>query len=247
MIEQQNTIIVIPARLASRRLPGKPLADIRGEPMIVHIWRRAMEAKIGHVLVAAADLPIADAVRAAGGDAIMTESFLPTAAARVAAALALRDPQARYSHIVNLEGAYPTIDPLSLQRCLAGLTNDSVEISTIAAPLMTAEPAADPAIVKVIAPLGLDREVAFVRDFQRDAGPDLPLWQHIDVYAYRRDALERLVRCPPSPREKDRNLDQMRALDNGMKVAVVRVDAMPLGVNAPAALEAARLALKEKK
>ncbi|NMD06525.1 MAG: NTP transferase domain-containing protein, partial [Phyllobacteriaceae bacterium] len=121
MIEQQNTIVVIPARLAAKRLPGKPLADIWGEPMIVHVWRRAVEAKIGHVLVAAGDLAIAEAVRSAGGDAIMTEPNLPSGSDRVAAALALRDPQARYSHIVNLQGDLPTIDPLSVQRCLAGL------------------------------------------------------------------------------------------------------------------------------
>jgi 3-deoxy-manno-octulosonate cytidylyltransferase (CMP-KDO synthetase) len=248
MIEQQNTIIVIPARLAAKRLPGKPLADICGEPMIVHVWRRAMEAKIGHVLVAAGDLPIAEAVRNAGGDAIMTEPNLPSGSDRVAAALALRDPQARYSHVINLQGDLPTIDPLSVQRCLAGLTNESVDISTVAALIRDAADVANPNIVKAIAPLGTDREVAFARDFVRQVGPEhaAPFWHHIGIYAYRRAALSQFVGLPQSTREKERSLEQMRALDNGMKIAVVRVDAVPLGVDSPADLDAARIALKEK-
>ncbi len=249
MIEQQNTIIVIPARLAARRLPGKPLADIWGEPMIVHVWRRAVEAKIGHVLVAAGDLPIAEAVRAAGGDAIVTAPNLPSGSDRVAAALKLRDPQGRYSHVVNLQGDLPTIDPLSVQRCLAGLTNESVDISTAAALISDEADVANPNIVKAIAPLGAEREVAFARDFLREVTPDQqpPHWHHIGIYAYRREALERFVQLPQSAREKERSLEQMRALDNGMKIAVVRVDTVPLGVDSPADLEAARLALKEKK
>lgn len=249
MIEQQNTIVVIPARLAAKRLPGKPLADIWGEPMIVHVWRRAVEAKIGHVLVAAGDLAIAEAVRSAGGDAIMTEPNLPSGSDRVAAALALRDPQARYSHIVNLQGDLPTIDPLSVQRCLAGLTNDVVDISTVAALIRDAADVANPNIVKAIAPLGEDREVAFARDFVRQVAPEHapPFWHHIGIYAYRRSALSQFIALPQSAREKERSLEQMRALDNGMKIAVVRVDTVPLGVDGPADLEAARIALKPEK
>lgn len=248
MIEQQNTIVVIPARLAAKRLPGKPLADICGEPMIVHVWRRAVEAKIGHVLVAAGDLPIAEAIRSAGGDAIMTAPNLPSGSDRVAAALALRDPQARYTHVVNLQGDLPTIDPLSVQRCLAGLTNESVDISTVAALIRDETDVANPNIVKAIAPLGMDREVAFARDFVRQVGPEhsAPFWHHIGIYAYRRSSLERFVSLAPSQREKDRSLEQMRALDNGMKIAVVRVDTVPLGVDSSADLDAARIALKEK-
>jgi 3-deoxy-manno-octulosonate cytidylyltransferase (CMP-KDO synthetase) len=248
MIDQQNTIVVIPARLAAKRLPGKPLADIWGEPMIVHVWRRAMEAKIGHVLVAAGDWPIAQAVKKAGGDAIVTEPNLPSGSDRVAAALQLRDPLARYAHVVNLQGDLPTIEPYSVQRCLAGLTNDGVDISTIAAAISDEADVANPNIVKAIAPLGPDREVAFARDFLRqvsaDHGP--PFWHHIGIYAYRREALDRFVALPPSQREKERSLEQMRALDNGMKIAVVQVDAVPLGVDAPADLEAARIALKDR-
>lgn len=249
MIELQNTIVVIPARLAATRLPGKPLADIWGEPMIVHVWRRAVEAKVGHVLVAAGDLPIAEAVRKAGGDAMVTEPNLASGSDRVAAVLALRDPQQRYTHIVNLQGDLPTIDPLAVQRCLAGLTNESVDISTIAAEIHDAEDVAKSQIVKAIAPLGPDREVAFARDFVRqvNGSHEPPFWHHIGVYAYRREALQRFVTLPQSPREKERSLEQMRALDNGMKIAVVRVDSVPLGVDTPADLEAARIALKDRK
>lgn len=248
MIEQQNTIIVIPARLASRNLPGKPLADIWGVPLVVHVWRRAMEAKIGHVLVAAADLPIAEAVRAAGGDAIMTERSALSGTDRVAAALAMRDPQGRYSHVVNLEANMPVIDPLSVQRCLAGLTNESVDISTVATAVAGAEAVHDPEIVKAIAPLA-EREVAFARDFIREPPITLPppFWQHVGLYAYRRAALERFAGLPQSPRERALGVEMLRALDNNMKVAVVRIDNLPLRVASPADLEAARIALKEKK
>ena len=248
MIEHQNTIVVIPARMAATRLPGKPLADIRGEPMIVHVWRRAMEAKIGHVLVAAGEQAIADAIRKAGGDAMVTAANLPSGSDRVAAALHLRDPAERYSHVVNLQGDLPTIDPLAMQRCLAGLTNETVEISTIAAPIHDVADLAKPQIVKAIVPLSDEREVAFARDFVRtvDNSHSAPFWHHIGVYAYRREALERFVGLPQSRREKERSLEQMRALDNGMKIAVVRVDSVPLGVDTPADLEAARLALKDR-
>jgi 3-deoxy-manno-octulosonate cytidylyltransferase (CMP-KDO synthetase) len=246
MIEQQNTIVVIPARLAAKHLPGKPLADIGGLPMIVHVWRRAVEAKIGHVLVAAADLGIAEAVKKAGGDAMMTEPNLPSGTDRVAAALSLRDPQARYTYVVSLPDDLPTIDPLSLQRCLAGLTNEQVDVATIAAPMPEETDASHNRAVNVVVPLGKDREVAFARDFLRQAehSPEAARWLHIGIYAYRREALKKYAALPVSPREKERGLEQMRALDNGMRMAVVRVDGVPLRVDSPQQLDAARRALK---
>ena len=248
MIDHQNTIIVIPARMAASRLPGKPLADINGTPMIVHVWRRAMEAKLGHVLVAAGETAIAAAVRDAGGDAIVTPTNLPSGSDRVAAALALRDEAGQFSHVVNLQGDLPTIDPLAVRRCLAGLTNDTVDISTIAAKITDDADVRNPNIVKAIAPLGETREVAFARDFVREIGPDhqAPYWHHIGIYAYRRESLQRFVALPQSIREKQRSLEQMRALDNGMKIAVVQVDSVPLGVDAPADLETARRMLKDQ-
>ncbi|MFT3989174.1 3-deoxy-manno-octulosonate cytidylyltransferase [Aestuariivirga sp.] len=247
MIEQHNTIVVIPARMASVRLPGKPLADINGLPMIVHVWKRAMEANIGQVLVAAAENEIAQTIRAHGGDAIATDPSLPSGSDRIAEALALRDPQKRFQYVVNLQGDLPTIDGLSVQRCLAGLGNEQADISTIAARIENDADVANPNIVKAIAPLSDDREVAFARDFVRKVGPEHqpPYWHHIGVYAYRRDVLERFVSLPVSPRESERKLEQMRALDDGMRIVAVRVETVPLGVDTPAELEMARQMLKK--
>lgn len=235
--------------MASTRLPGKPLADIHGVPMIVEVWKRAVTANIGHVLVAAAENQIAEAVRSAGGDAMMTEPRLASGSDRIAAALALRDPQQRFQYIVNLQGDLPTIDPLAIRRCLAGLTNLDVDIATIAAPITDETDVANPNIVKAIAPLEGEREVAYARDFVRNVEDPTrgPFWHHIGVYAYRRSSLEKFVKLPISVREKDRSLEQMRALDNGMKIAVVKVDTVPLGVDTPADLEVARRILKVTK
>lgn len=249
MIENQNTIVVIPARMAATRLPGKPLADINGLPMIVHVWKRAIEAKVGRVLVAVAESAIADVVRRHGGDAIITDANLPSGSDRIAQALELRDIQGRYDFIVNLQGDLPTIEPLAIQRCLAGLSNEQVDIATIAAPITDEAEAANPHIVKAIAPLGAVREVAFARDFLRTLGPghEPPYWHHVGVYAYRRAALRRFVALPVSANEAERKLEQMRALDNGMRIAVVKVDTVPLGVDTPAELETARQLLRARK
>lgn len=246
MIEHQNTIVIIPARMASTRLPGKPLADIHGVPMIVHVWKRAIEANVGQVLVACAEMEIARAIKAHGGDAIVTEPSLASGSDRILAALALRDPERRYRFIVNLQGDLPTVTPLDVQRCLGGLVNETIDISTIAAPITEEADVVNPNIVKAIAPLSDEREVAFARDFQRLPGPELGprYWHHIGIYAYRRESLERFVKLPQSAREIERRLEQMRALDNGMSIAVVRVDSVPLGVDTPADLEAARQMLK---
>lgn len=247
MIENQNTIVVIPARMASTRLPGKPLADIHGLPMIVHCWKRAVEANVGQVLVAAAEVEIADVIRAHGGDAIMTDPGHPSGSDRIAEALSLRDPQRRFDYVVNLQGDLPTIGPLSIQRCLAGLVNEIADISTIAAAIDSDEDVANPNIVKAITPLSQEREVAFARDFVRRVEPGHmpPYWHHIGVYAYRRPVLERFVALPVSSREADRKLEQMRALDNNMRIVVVRVDAVPLGVDTPEDLETARRMLRK--
>jgi 3-deoxy-manno-octulosonate cytidylyltransferase (CMP-KDO synthetase) len=246
MIDRENTIVVIPARMASTRLPGKPLADINGLPMIVQVWKRAVEADVGQVLVASAEMEIARIIQSHGGDAIVTDPALPSGSDRIASALALRDSGKNYGYVVNLQGDLPTIEPLAVQRCLAGLGNEGVDISTIAAPITDPADVTNRNIVKVIAPLSDEREVAFARDFFRDPGPEYGprYWHHIGVYAYRRESLERFVRLPVSERETRRRLEQMRALDNGMKIAVVRVDTVPLGVDTPAELEAARRMLK---
>ena len=248
MIEHQNTIVVIPVRMASARLPGKPMADIHGIPMIAHVWRRAVEANVGRVLVAAAEIEIADSVRALGGDAIVTTAGLSCGTDRVAEALTLRDPDGHYRFVVILRGDVPGIDTLSIQRCLAGLVNQTADISTIAAPLGDAAAIANPDVVKVLAPLSAEREVAFARDFVRQLPSDAepPFWRHIGVYAYKRAALDRFATLPVGAREAGQSLEQLRALDSGLRMAVVRVDTVALEVDTPANLDIARQMLRTR-
>lgn len=240
--DRATTLIVIPARMASTRLPGKPLLDIAGEPMIVHVWRRACEAEAGAVLVAAAEEEIAAAVRQAGGDAVLTDPVLRSGSDRVAQAVGLTDPNRRFAAIVNLQGDLPTIDPAAIRACLEPLSDPEVEIATLASEIRDPDEAANSNVVKAIADLGPDRPVAMAVDFRREIdnpGPG-PHWHHIGIYAFRRAALERFVLLPPSVRERERRLEQLRALDAGMRIAVARVDRAPFGVDTPADLERAR-------
>jgi 3-deoxy-manno-octulosonate cytidylyltransferase (CMP-KDO synthetase) len=248
MIDKDNTIIVIPARMASTRLPGKPLADIHGVPMIVHVWRRAMEADIGHVLVAAAETAIAQAIWDQGGDAILTEPRLPSGSDRVMQALSYRDLDGDFEYVVNLQGDLPTIDPESIRRCLGALETARSDISTLGCRIYTDGEVKNPNIVKAIAQFGFNEETALATDFLRVV-PNAylpPFYHHIGVYAYRRAALERFVQLPQSWREQQRSLEQMRALDNGMTIAIARVTSNPLGVDTRDELEEARRILKVK-
>ena len=239
MIEFQNTLIVITARMACKTLPGRPMADINGHPLVVHALRAAERANIGHVLVAAAEHQIVEAVKAAGGDGLVSPFNAIAEVDQIAAVLALRDPARRYDFVMNLPCYLPTIEALSLRRCLAGLTNADVEMATLASPL--AED--DETKVKVLAPLEGEREVAYARDFSTSIQPK-PAWQHIAAYAYRRESLESLASLKPSRRETEQGLEQFRALDHGFRLAVVRVDTAPLSVDTPQNLEAARRLLK---
>jgi len=245
-----NTLIVIPSRMGATRLPGKALADIAGEPMIVQVWRRARASQAGQVLVAAAEEEIAAAVRAAGGDAVLTDPDLLSGTDRVAQAAGLRDPQRRFEFVVNLQGDLPTLDAAAIGICLAPLEDETIDIATLASEILDDEEARNPNVVKAIADLGFDRPMAMASDFRRDidgegVGPHSgPLWHHIGIYAFRRAALERFVLLPPSEREKSRRLEQLRALDAGMSIAVARVDTAPFGVDTPADLERARAAIE---
>ena len=237
-----DTITVIPARMASKRLPGKPLADLCGKPMIVRVWECAMAAATGPVLVAAAESEIVTVIERAGGEAIVTDPDLPSGSDRIARALELRDPHRRYRFVINLQGDLPLIDPLAITRCLEPFINKGVEISTLVAEITDREEIVDPNVVKAIAEFPVQGAVAPARDFVRhlpaDAKP--PFWHHIGIYAYRRKSLERFVTLPVSAHESERKLEQMRALDNGMDIVVARVDTVPLGVDTPGDLERAR-------
>jgi 3-deoxy-manno-octulosonate cytidylyltransferase (CMP-KDO synthetase) len=236
-----NVLIVIPARLASTRLPNKPLAELCGAPMIVQVYRRAVEAGIGPVLVAADGEEIAAAVRAAGGEAVVTDPNLPSGSDRIAAALDAYDPDKKFGIIVNLQGDLPTIDPMSVRAALAPLENPSVDIATLAARIIREEERNDSNVVKVVgSPLSATRLRALY--FTRATAPwgEGDLFHHIGLYAYRRAALEKFVALAPSALEKREKLEQLRALEAGMRIDVEIVETVPLGVDAPHDLLRAR-------
>ena len=238
-------IIVIPSRMASTRLPGKPLAGIAGRAMILHVLDRAREADIGPVAVACADLEIADCVRADGGVAVMTDPSLPSGSDRVHAALAVLDPQGRHDVVVNLQGDLPTIPAVQLRAVITPLSDPAIDIATLVAQVLTAEEAAAPSVVKAACAFDRGRAVSPALYFSRSAIPagEGPLWHHIGIYAYRRAALARFVALPESPLERREGLEQLRALEAGMRIACARVDVAPFGVDTPADLERARALL----
>ena len=241
-----NPIVVIPSRMASTRLPGKPLARIAGRPMILHVLDRAREAGIGPVAVACADAEIADAVWADGGVAVMTDPSLPSGSDRVHAALAALDPQGEHDVVVNLQGDLPTMPAAQLRAVIAPLMDTGVDIATLVAPIETAEEAAAPSVVKAACAFDRGRAVSLALYFSRAVIPagDGPRWHHIGVYAYRRAALARFVSLPESPLERREKLEQLRALEAGMRIACARVDHAPFGVDTPADLVRARAILE---
>jgi 3-deoxy-manno-octulosonate cytidylyltransferase (CMP-KDO synthetase) len=243
-----SPLVVIPARMASVRLPGKPLADIHGEPMIVHVWRRALEAGIGPVLVAAAEVEIDEAVRAAGGEAVLTRPDHPSGSDRVFEAVGLHDPQARHDVIVNLQGDLPMVEPEALTGVLKPLANPGVDIATIAIEIRDREERERPSVVKAVAGLASDRRVARALYFTRAACPagEGPLYHHIGIYAFRRAALARFVALPPGRLEQREKLEQLRALEHGMRIDVALVDIAPFGVDTPDDLRRARVLLKNR-
>ena len=241
-------IVVIPSRMASTRLPGKPLADIAGRAMILHVLDRAREADIGPVAVACADQDIADAVRGAEAIAVMTDPSLPSGSDRVHAALAVLDPQGRHDVVVNLQGDLPTIPAVQLRAVITPLSDPSVDIATLVAPITDPAEAASPSVVKAACAFDRGRAVSPALYFSRAAIPagEGPLWHHIGIYAFRRAALARFVALPESPLERREKLEQLRALEAGMRIACARVDHAPFGVDTPADLDRARSELASK-
>jgi len=223
------------------RLPGKPLADIRGRPMIVRVWQRAVAANAGHVIVATDSEEIVKVVTAAGGEAVMTRADHASGSDRVHEAVTKVDPAHDASIIVNLQGDLPTLDPHLVGQCIAPLATAETAIATLAAIISEAEERTNPNVVKVVGtPIAENRLRALY--FTRATAPsgDGPLYHHIGIYAYRRDSLERFVSLPPSPLEKREKLEQLRALEAQMRIDVTIVDTVPLGVDTPADLERAR-------
>lgn len=240
-----NPIILIPARMASTRLPGKPLADIHGKPMIVHVLDRAREAGLGPVAVAAGEPEIVAAVRAAGGTAVLVAEEVPSGTDRVHRALATLDPEGRHDAVINLQGDFPTLDPAALPAALAPLTDPAVDIGTLVCPIADAEELATDSFVKCACAFPGEATVGPALYFSRAPIPwgEGPHWHHIGIYAYRRVALERFVALPPSPLETRERLEQLRALEAGMRIGASRVAHGPFGVDTPHDLERARKAL----
>jgi len=242
-----NPIILIPARLASTRLPNKPLADIAGVPMIVQVWRRAREADLGPVVVASGDQEIADAVIAAGGAAVMTDPGHPSGSDRIFEALTVLDPDGHHDVVINLQGDLPTIDPATVRAVARPLEDESVDISTLAAEITRVEESTDPNVTKAVIALPEGARSGRALYFTRASAPwgDGPLYHHIGIYGYRRAALTRFVAMKPSPLERREKLEQLRALEAGMTIAVALVDKVPAGVDTQDDLARARAELKE--
>ena len=243
-----ETLIVIPARLKATRLPDKPLALIEGEPMIVHVWRRAVEADCGRVLVATDAPSVQDAVLKAGGEAMLTSDQHQSGSDRIYEALTRVDPGGKVAAIVNLQGDLPTLDPALIRACLATIQGGKADIGTLAAEIRRKEERTDPNVVKVVGSPLQEPNTLRALYFTRATVPygDGPLYHHIGIYAYTRDALERFVKLPPSALEKREKLEQLRALEAGLRIDVALVDTVPLGVDTPAELARARELLKSR-
>ena len=239
-------IVLIPSRMAATRLPGKPLADINGRAMILHVLDRAREADIGPVAVACGDPEIAEAIRADGGIAVLTDPTLPRGSDRVHAALSILDPGGRHDVIVNLQGDLPTIPPDYLRAVLAPLNDPAIDIATLVAPITSDEEANASQVVKAACSFDGGRAVSPALYFSRAPIPwgDGPRWHHIGIYAFRRQALARFVALPESPLERRESLEQLRALEAGMRISCARVEHAPFGVDTPDDLERAIRELK---
>jgi 3-deoxy-manno-octulosonate cytidylyltransferase (CMP-KDO synthetase) len=244
----RNPIILIPARLASVRLPNKPLADIAGEAMIVHVWRRAVESDAAPVVVAAAEREIVDAVEKAGGRAILTRPDHHTGSDRIFEAIERLDPGRKHDAVVNVQGDMPTLAPDSIRAVFEPLAEPGVDIATLAAEIVREDERLDPNVPKVVVGLAPGQRIGRALYFSRATVPggEGAHYFHIGIYAYRRAALERFVKLKQGILERRERLEQLRALEAGMRIDVALVDTVPLGVDTPAHLARAREMLAGK-
>ena len=246
MLSDSNPIILIPARMNSTRLPNKPLADINGVPMIVRVWQIAVDANIGRVIVASGDTEISKAIQNEGGEAILTDPDLPSGSDRIFAALEKADPSKKHDIIINLQGDLPLLERSTITAAYDLMDNDQVDIGTVAAKIKIPEEKLSPSIVKAIVAWNNDGITGKALYFTRAAAPtgNGPMYHHIGLYTYKRHALERFVKLPISPLEQQEKLEQLRALENGMRIDIALVDTVPFGVDTPEDLEKAKLLIK---
>ena len=240
-----RAIVIIPARMASSRLPGKPLADIGGTPMVVHVLRRAEAAAVGPVVVATAEAEIAEAVGAAGGRAVATRGAHASGSDRVFEALGAVDPEGAFDTVINLQGDLPAIEPAAIRAVLGPLSDRAVDIATLAAPIVEPDERDDADVVKAVLALVPGATIGRALYFSRAAVPagEGPLYHHIGVYGFRRSALAEYVALAPSALERREKLEQLRALEAGMRIDAALVDTVPLGVDTPADLARIRAIL----
>ncbi|MEM7620204.1 MAG: 3-deoxy-manno-octulosonate cytidylyltransferase [Pseudomonadota bacterium] len=241
-------LIVIPARMEAKRLPGKPMADICGTPMIVHVWRRAMMTGVGRVIVATDSNEIYHTILEAGGEATMTRTDHTSGSDRVFEAVTKLDPEQNIDTIINLQGDLPTLDPKLILACTAPLQNPAVNIATLCAEITSDSERDNPNIVKVVGTPCDQGGTLRALYFTRATAPfgEGPLYHHIGIYAFRRSALETFISLPPSVLEKREKLEQLRALEAGLRIDVTQVDTVPLGIDTPEDLEVARDLLREQ-
>ncbi len=243
-----DPLVLIPARMAATRLPNKPMADLVGEPMIVHVWRRAVEAGIGPVVVATDATEIVETIEAIGGIAVLTRADHPSGSDRLAEALEIIDPQGNHDVVVNVQGDLPTIDPAIIGAAIMPLADRNVDIATLCAVISDVTEARNPNVVKLVGhQVGPKRLRALY--FTRAQAPwgEGPLFHHIGLYAYRRKALVRFMALEPGELETREKLEQLRALEAGMRIDAMVVDDLPLGVDTPADLERARALLAARR
>jgi len=247
----QNPIVLIPSRLASTRLPNKPLADIGGEPMIVRVWRRAVAASVGPVVVACGDHAILQAVEAAGGRAVMTDPRHPTGSDRIAEALTRLDPDREYDAVINIQGDLPLLDPAAVEVARFALADPEIDIATLGAVITDSAALRDTSVNKVVAGFANPSRPARALYFSKAIVPwgEGPHYEHIGLYAYRREALERFVKLPQGVLELRERLEQLRALENGMAMSVSLIDPARMGVqvDTQADLERARALVAAKR
>jgi len=238
----ERTVVLIPARMASTRLPNKPLADIAGLPMIVQVAKRALEAKAGRVVVAVDEQVVFDVVKAAGFDVVMTRQDHQSGSDRIYEALQKADPDGKAEFVINVQGDLPTIEADVVRASLQPLLNNpSTDIATLTVEITDEHEKTNPNVVKIVgSPISETRLKALY--FTRATAPygDGPLYHHIGLYTYRRAALEKFVALGPSPLEMRERLEQLRALEAGMRIDAEIVHSIPLGVDTPADLEKAR-------
>jgi 3-deoxy-manno-octulosonate cytidylyltransferase (CMP-KDO synthetase) len=241
-----KTAIFIPARMASTRLPNKPMANIAGIPMIVHVWKRAIESGLGDVIVACDTPVIADAIYQCEGKAILTDPSLPSGSDRIWNALQQLKDYESYDYIINLQGDLPTLNPSLIHNVLEPLENPEVKIATLATLIHNEEDIRNPNVVKIALSLQTSQTIGRALYFSRAAIPfgKGPYYHHVGLYAYRRSALEQFTKLPPSPLEQRESLEQLRALEAGMRIDVKLVDSSPLGVDTHDDLKKARLMLE---